>query len=574
MKPWWERFPGRLDREIASLDSHGITHKRDELAWRQGQLVLELTVTLPGREAIRLLAHYPHFFPNTRFEVVAPSLDLRRHQNPFAKNLCLLGRASTNWSVDDTLGDVLMAQLPKLMRFATEDPAGLRELEEPQGEPITDYYAYYPDTAVLVDSSWQLDPTITCGKLKLSFSGALPFRGAVTEVLDSDGKVVACADNAFSRVFPQVARGRWVRWDAPIIETDLKRLLGIVSARYRDVGQTSLSTKRAFERGQPEVLGIVFPEESEQGKHHDAWLFLVRTVDSWHLARACRAGQRDLLSRAPELAALLGKRVTAIGQGSVGAPITIELARSGIGLLKIVDYDFMEAGTSSRWPLGLAAAGRSKVDVVAEFIGQNYPYTKVEKFHGMIGRGQRTQPPNYCDSRNFEQLLETDLILDATAEFGIQLLLSGLAAERGIAYICASTTPGAWGGLVFRQLPGAERACWSCLQHAMADGSVPTPVHDARGTLQPAGCASPTFTGAGFDIQEVSIMTTRTVIATLCEGTESGYPDVDWNVAIVNLRSLEGGLIPPQWTVMTIGRHPNCGNEQAHRENLATRSAA
>ncbi|MEX2170827.1 MAG: hypothetical protein WD851_16035, partial [Pirellulales bacterium] len=71
MKPWWERFPDRLDREIASLESHGIAYKRDEPAWRQDQLVLELAVTLLGREAIHLVAHYPHTFPYTRFEVVA-----------------------------------------------------------------------------------------------------------------------------------------------------------------------------------------------------------------------------------------------------------------------------------------------------------------------------------------------------------------------------------------------------------------------------------------------------------------------------------------------------------------------
>lgn len=134
--------------------------------------------------------------------------------------------------------------------------------------------------------------------------------------------------------------------------------------------------------------------------------------------------------------------------------------------------------------------------------------------------------------------------------------------------------PGGLGGLVFRQLPVAERACWSCLQHAIAEGSVPTPVHDQRGTFQPAGCASPTFTGAGIDVQMVGLMAARTVIATLCAGTENGYPDVDWNVAILTQRSPSGGLITPQWTTMTIGRHPSCRNEQTHREDLVTRRAA
>src|SRR5258706_10734401 len=247
MKPWWDQFPGRLDREIASLESNGIAYRRDELAWRQGQLVLDLKYTPPGGEALHLIAHYPHTFPNTRFEVIAPDFLLPRHQNPFAKNLCLMGRASSNWRVHDTLGDVLMEQLPKLMRFATENPENLRDVEESQGEPITDFYAYFPHTAVLVDSSWQLDPSITSGKLKLSFSGAQPFRGAVTVVLDSNGKVLVHSDAVLDHVFSQTAGGRWVRWAAPIVKTDPKRIIGIVSARYRDIGQMAFSTKRALD---------------------------------------------------------------------------------------------------------------------------------------------------------------------------------------------------------------------------------------------------------------------------------------------------------------------------------------
>jgi len=573
MKPWWERFPGRLDRETASLDRRGITFKRDEDAWRDGQLILEVNITPTEGAAIRLIAHYPFTFPYTRFEVFAPDVSLPRHQNPFEKNLCLMGRSSSNWSVHDTLGDVLTTQLPTLMRFATEGQASLRDLEEPQGEPFTDFYHYYPNTAVLVDSSWQLK-SITSGKLKLLFSSALPFRGAVTEILDSSGNTLVQAEKVFNRAFTHSARGRWVRWETPIVETDPKRFLGIVSARYRDFGQMALSAQRALSRGDPEIFGIVFPEEGEQGKHHDAWLFLVRTKDGLHLARACRAGRADVGSRAPELAALPGKRVTAIGLGSVGAPSAIELARNGVGVLKLMDYDFIEAGTSSRWPLGLAVAGGSKVDVTADFIEQNYPYTKVDRFCGMIGRAQRVPAPGYCDSRDLAPLLDTDLILDATAEPGIQLLLADLAAERGIPYICASTTPGAWGGVVFRQLPGTDQACWSCLQHAMTQGLVPTPLHDPGGTLQPAGCSNLTFTGASVDIQFLSLMAVRTAIATLCAGAQNGYPDVDWNVAIATLRSPDGQLIAPRWEVQTIRRHSDCHNEQAHKRDLATRTAA
>jgi molybdopterin/thiamine biosynthesis adenylyltransferase len=576
MKPWWERFPGRLDREIASLGAHGIAHRRDDLAWRQGQLVLDLTLTPPRSDtAVYLRAFYPETFPYQRFEVVAPDLALTRHQNPFGKNVCLLGRPSVNWSVYDTLGELLVAQLPKVMRFITEDHEKLRDIEERQGEPFSDFYAYVANTAVLVDTSWQIGPG-PIGRLRLVYSEAVPFRGAIAEVQDANGEAIVSADEAMIQNFPNTARGWWVRWESPIVETDARRILALVSLRYKGFAQPgSLSRKRAAARSEPDVVGIVFPEEAAPGEQHDAWLFVIRGADGRsHLARTCRAGQTDLGSRAPELAPLRQKSIAAIGMGSIGAPSAIEFARNGVKLLNIADYDFVEAGTVSRWPLGLSTAGRLKVEALFRFFAENYPHTRVEKFCGMIGHGQRPSEPFYSDHRDLDRLLNADLVYDATAETGIQLLLADLAAERGIPYISVSTTPGAWGGVIFRQSPSAERACWSCFQYAMRDGKVPTPLADPSGMLQPAGCAAPTFTGASFDIQTVSTMAVRIAVATLCSGHEKGYPAFDWDVAVVNLRTPRGEPIAPQWHTVKLERHAECGNEIAHRTNLAPSKAA
>jgi ThiF family protein len=576
MKPWWERFPGRLDREIASLESHGITYRRDDLSWRQGQLVFDLTLIPPGSDtAVHLRAFYPETFPYQRFEVVTPDLVLTRHQNPFGKNICLLGRATAMWSVHDTLGALLMEQLPKVLRFITEDHEKLRDIEERQGEPFSDFYAYAANSAVLVDTDWHVGPG-PIGRLKLAYSDAAPFRGAVVEVRDADGKPIVSADEAVIRNFPKTVHGQWVRWESPIVDNDVRHILARVSARHKQIARTgSLSHQRAVSRGEPDVVGIVFPEESAPGEQHDAWLFIVRAADGGiHLARACRAGLTDLGVRAPGLAPLRKKSIAAVGMGSIGAPSAIEFARNGIKLLNIADYDFVEAGTVLRWPLGLSAAGRVKVEAIFRFLSENYPHTRVEKFCGMIGHGQRQPAPFYSDHRDLEQFLKVNLLYDATAEPGIQLLLADLAAERGIPYLCVSTTPGAWGGVIFRQLPGPDRACWSCFQYAMRDGTVPTPLADPSGMLQPAGCAMPTFTGASFDIQTVSTMGVRMAVATLCSGYENAYPDLDWDVAVVNLRTPRGDSIAPQWHTAKLERHSECGNEIAHRADLAAPQAA
>jgi hypothetical protein len=228
-----------------------------------------------------------------------------------------------------------------------------------------------------------------------------------------------------------------------------------------------------------------------------------------------------------------------------------------------------------RWPLGLSAAGRIKVAALARHIAENYPHTVLEPHVGMIGQAQRPPAPHYCDWRDFDGLLDTDVLLDSTAEIGINLLLADAAAERRVPYIYASATEGGWGGLVFRQLPGREEACWSCLRHAISDGSVPTPPADARAaTLQPVGCANPTFIGAGVDLEQVSAMALRMALSTLCRGEAGGYPDASWNVGVLALRSSDGELIAPAWTTLRIARHANCRSVSAHGDDLDTRKAA
>ena len=570
MIPWWERFPGRLEQEIRSLDERGFTHRRDELAWKKGKLILHVGVPERFGGPLDLLVHYPDFFPYTRFDVFAPALALRRHQNPFGKNLCLLGRASTNWRVTDTLGGLLETQLRAILRFQREGATALRDLEEPQGEPFTDYCPYDADTAVLVDSSWHIDPAVRSGKLRLAFSTPLPFRGAVLAVSTYGDRPLAEAPSVFSQLFKNSARGSWFRMSAPVEESEPTRILGKVAVEHPKAS----FPKRPVTPGQAEVIGVLFPEEADQGTYIDAWIFLVHTKGRWQLARGCRAGQLDVTSRSPELRSLPSKRASLVGLGAVGSPVAVGLARHGVGLLKLLDYDFVEAGTAVRWELGLNAAGRKKAHALAAHINQEYPYTAVEPLVGAIGRAQRVPPPEYCDWRNFPSLISTDAIMDFTAEIGINFLLSDAAAENKVPYICASATPGGWGGLVFRQLPGAGEACWSCLQHAMSDGTVPTPPYDPKGELQPAGCASRTFTGAAVDLEQVSVMALRMGIATLCRGEANGYPDISWNVAVLALRTASGELIAPQWTTLKIGRHGDCFNEKAHGHDVATQRVA
>jgi ThiF family/Prokaryotic E2 family B len=563
LKRWWELWPGRLEYELAALDAAGIHYDRDDGALRREKIVLHLQVTLDG-QALNIEARFPHVYPYTRFELLAPDLNLPHHQNPISKNLCLIGRASRNWNVDDTLAQFILNRLPLVLKAATsDDRSAVTDVEEHQAEPFTDYYPYEPGAFLLVNSEWCLDEAIEGGEIVIGIRGPLGkvVRGAVIEIRDNTGKTLAQADD-LRDLFPNLISGIWFRSETPPIGQSGKDIY--FSLRNNGYPVKNAGWQEAPE-GRIQVIGVTFPEESSWRRSGRGWIFLVRlqhkpkgfrSREVFYLARAGRAGRSDLESRTPELKPLSKKKIAIVGLGCVGAPSALEFARAGIGTLRLLDHDYLEPGTVSRWPLGLAAAGLPKTEALKAFIHQHYPYTKVETWTHMIGSASEQRE---SDLNVLENLLrDIDLLYDATAEVGIQHLLSDLAKERHITYMSVFTTPGAWGGWVSRIRPGITKGCWTCLQHSWEDRAIPLPPEDSKELVQPAGCAAPTFTGAGFDIMEVVLTGVRLSVATLCSEGTDGYPSIDWDVGILSLRDAAGRVIPPRWDTFNLERHGSC----------------
>jgi molybdopterin/thiamine biosynthesis adenylyltransferase len=277
-----------------------------------------------------------------------------------------------------------------------------------------------------------------------------------------------------------------------------------------------------------------------------------------YLTRASRAGPGDVVARVPELRDLPDQTIAMFGLGALGAPAALEFARAGVGALRLFDQDIVEAGNIVRWPLGISEVGKAKAQAIGQFIFTNYPYTQVSGHIGRIG-GVRT--PTVAEGPTELEWLDTnldgaDLIYDATAEPGVWHALSDLARERDIPYLHTWATAGAWGGVVARVLPNRP-GCWMCLEHHTNDATIPAPNADPAGGIQPPGCADPTFTGASFDLAEITLAGVRLAIATLLLDKPDRYPDVPWDVAVINLRDTTG---TPHFDVQTfpLTAHPSC----------------
>ncbi|MFH1716742.1 MAG: ThiF family adenylyltransferase [Planctomycetota bacterium] len=288
------------------------------------------------------------------------------------------------------------------------------------------------------------------------------------------------------------------------------------------------------------------------------------TKIGFYSARACYASPKDLDARIPELQMLHNKTVAVFGLGCLGAPSVLEFARAGVGFLHLIDYDFVDPGTSVRWPLGFSAAGEKKIYVLSEFIRQNYPYIQCDCFDARIGG-----VPNIDSEKllpNQQNLIDevvagADLIYDSTAEWGVQHFLSDQAYRYQVPYIALSGTWGAWGGRVVRIIPN-RTGCWSCYRLACKEGAIPEPPYapdePGQGLVQPVGCADPTFTGAGFDMLQIAIMGVRMAVSTLCEGASGAYPAFDWDAVHIGLRAENGTLISPKFDTYKIAPSPGC----------------
>lgn len=274
MKPWWERWPGRLEYEINKLRESGVRCELDKDALSYGIVKLDLLLVLSGEE-LNLFVVFPDIYPYTRFEIYAPDLNLEHHQNPFHKNLCMIGMSSVNWRFSDTVAEFLSSRLPKVIETGTSsDPSAVKNLEEQQAEPITYYYPYFPDTVVLVDSSWFIDPTLNGGiiELKVTHGKASGDQYILSAVKDRSRKIITGAEPELISLYSNQIEGKWIRCKNPIREND-----PLLFYKHLVAQDKSLKPPKwqYINKKTVAIIGVLFPEEVAWRDSKDGWLFLL-----------------------------------------------------------------------------------------------------------------------------------------------------------------------------------------------------------------------------------------------------------------------------------------------------------
>ena len=249
---------------------------RDQLAWANGIVRLNvrpLQINLPEE----LIVTFPDSYPYFRFEIQAPSLNLPRHQNPLIKNLCTLGRNTANWMQlsheECSVLSFILNRVPKVLKAADPTtPEDQRPEEELQGEPATAYFQYGP-SAILVDSTWTIDPRHYSGFLDIGVRRIGPafLQAVVRTVKAENGFVLArCSDSLERLRYQGNINGRWIRTSL-IADPDPAKVFQELCGREPYLQSSSPVLKHS--PGACQVHAMLIREEISQNETGDGWFF-------------------------------------------------------------------------------------------------------------------------------------------------------------------------------------------------------------------------------------------------------------------------------------------------------------
>ena len=572
MATWYDWFPERYDDELKAYERQGIAIVIDEDSRARGTLSLTADIVVDSKH-YEIRVDYPSLFPFFQPHAFLENHQLARHHGPNGGHLCLLGRGTHQWSSSDNFADVLIERFPIILEInATNDIEKIKALEEPQGEPFTEYLngMGVPGSSILYESTLDIDPAITMGMASLRTeriadgkTDAAPIVGHILEIT-KNGESVFSWSGPPIQSHSSMLRLPWVRLDKPPTSLDTRFIDLLTEDQKRHVKVSPLRNRN------PIHFLVIFREEYQQFQFADGLAFVTihpkyfgnrkkgRVVKhSINFQRTFRAGTADLAARMPAVAELQSKKIALFGLGALGSFAAVEFARAGVKEIRLVDFDFVEPATIRRWALGAPIFGQKKAKSIADHLEEHYPWTNPIaysdfKIGAVDNPGQSTN--------QFDQLVTiidgTDLIVDLTAEQGVNEILSMVARQLQTPYLVASATPGAWGGYVARFGTHHDDACWTCLTHDLYGDvmAADLPPGDPNGRIQPPGCGSLTFTGTSVDIQEISLEVLRQAFGVLT----TSYPKSDFQLSIVQNRRPDGSRSVPEWTSREISKRDNC----------------
>ena len=118
----------------------------------------------------------------------------------------------------------------------------------------------------------------------------------------------------------------------------------------------------------------------------------------------------------PDLPRLREAKVVVIGCGSLGGPLALGLAQTGVGSLDLIDPEVLKAANVGRHPLGASEVGLSKAKALAARIQADYPH--IRRSEGFLEGWEEAA------TRDANLLTQADLIISTIGEWAPEAALN------------------------------------------------------------------------------------------------------------------------------------------------------
>lgn len=544
MPTWFETERGIFEEERKFLEGLGFVLDQAKFDTDRRVIFIGPARADPARKlTITFPSGYPSSAPQIADDGASPLL--ARHHTAESRAFCLFGHGARWWSSQLSVSDAL-DEVDALIR---KYPPGVAVvLKEEPPEPISDLLPLSRAGGILIPPEICARFEATANSLEfgqcqifLNHEKDL-FRGVVLNATWCDTKTEAAPQ--YRNYLP--SKNSLLK-NTAVIRLDHTPPLYTSKAGPVDWIKYIPDRLRSRDRPRNEWFIFIYPEEAKAATN-TALGYTALHLDNttWTTYRCFPLTERHSFARIPGLESLAKKHVVIFGLGALGSRIAHSLAASGVRTFTLVDPDSYEPVNAVRHSCGVRAFGVPKVIAVGAQLVDVNPWC-AGKVTPVFARAGDLHPND--EDQLLALIKSADLIVDATASEQAAHWLDHVSFREHKACIHAKVTNGAWGGDVFRVIPGAT-PCWAC--HEVAHEPPATKPRDNNEF--PPGCAQPTFTGNTAEVSIVAELAAAMAIETLL-----GNPGRDFQGSHIRwfARSPDG-LWLPRIEVVTPTARPNC----------------
>lgn len=502
-------------------------------SWRlegNGYVAVDLDITIHGQTFAGRMT-YPDMFPHSPPYIHPRNASERwsEHQYGAGGSLCLEWRAD-NWQTSITGADMVRSA-HKLL--STE-----KHPEKPTSVPS----AHYLTPGQSMQRAWQR--FVATEELLMAWQALSPesrmaiktatlFHNSatvtyVTKTTDSEGNEYNVPDlpEGVSSSFPLFSMPR----DGLVFKSDNFAEISLVSTGEELLSaltEAGFTTDDIFIRDGDNYKVRLIVLLGTEPKQHQAFVIKAEQEPGITACRLILPASKA--TRLPEESEQLSKvRVGIVGLGSVGSKIAVSLARSGVRNFLLIDDDYIVPENLVRHELTWTHAGVHKADAVHDCLTMIAPSIQVDVRKTRLA-GQESA---LSSATALNDLSNCDLLVDATANPEVFLLLASVAERYSKSLCWGEVFAGGYGGFIARARPGNDPN-----PIAVRDG-----IYAHLASLPPA----PYQNAQGYDVDQeipllaydsdvgvISTSLTRLAIDTILERNPSQFPN---SVYLIGMR--------------------------------------